>query len=101
MSETRARTLQVTEDSRPILRRHVKLRFDEARKLWVILAPERVLVPDEIAVEVLQMCDGTRSLSSIIDELAANYEATRDQIAADVLAMFQDLLDKGFLVDSP
>jgi pyrroloquinoline quinone biosynthesis protein D len=39
MTETRSRTLQVSEASRPVLPRHAKLRFDETRQLWVILAP--------------------------------------------------------------
>ncbi len=44
--------------SLPRLPRHVKLRFDKARERWVVLAPERVLMPDETALEVLQRCDG-------------------------------------------
>ena len=64
MSDTRLRTLRVSEECRPALPRHVKLRFDETRQIWVILAPERVLAPDEIAVEVLQLCDGARSVEN-------------------------------------
>lgn len=100
MSETRARTLRVSEQSRPTLPRHVKFRYDETRKVWVILAPERVLAPDEIAVEVLKLCDGIRSVSGMIDALVAKYNAPRDEIGADVIAMLQDLADKGFLVQS-
>ena len=58
-----SRNISVSETSRPKLPRHAKLKFDETRKVWVILAPERVLAPDEIAVEVLQLCDGERSVS--------------------------------------
>ena len=43
----------------------------------MILAPERVLAPDEIAVEVLQLCDGVRSVAEMIDQLAAKYAADR------------------------
>ena len=46
------RHISVSEASRPVLPRHAKLKYDETRKVWVILAPERVLAPDEIAVEV-------------------------------------------------
>jgi len=93
------RNIQVSEDSRPVLPRHTKLKYDDTRKVWVILAPERVLAPDEIAVEVLQLCDGVRSVAAIIDELAAKYAAPRDTIATDVVAMLQDLADKGFLTE--
>ena len=93
------RNIQVSEDSRPVLPRHTKLRYDETRQVWVILAPERVLAPDEIAVEVLKLCDGVRSVAVMIDELAAKYAAPRDTIATDVVAMLQDLADKGFLTE--
>jgi pyrroloquinoline quinone biosynthesis protein D len=73
----------------------VRFKFDEVRKSWVLLAPERLFQPDEQAVEVLKLIDGRRSLDTIIDELAARFEAPRDLIAADVRGMLQDLADKG------
>jgi len=93
------RNIQVTETSRVVLPRHARLKYDETRQVWVILAPERVLAPDEIAVEVLKLCDGERSTADIIDLLAAKYEAPREIIATDVVAMLQDLADKGFLTE--
>ncbi|MBB5049129.1 pyrroloquinoline quinone biosynthesis protein D [Rhodopseudomonas rhenobacensis] len=100
MTGSRSRNLTVEETSRPVLPRHAKLRFDATRQLWVILAPERVLAPDEIAVEILQLCDGVRSVGEIIDRLAAKYSAARELIGADVIAMLQDLADKGFLAEA-
>jgi len=96
----RSRNIRVSEASRPILPRHAKLKFDETRQVWVILAPERVLAPDEIAVEVLRMCDGVRSVAEMVDELAAKYTADRPDISTDVVAMLQDLADKGFLTEA-
>jgi pyrroloquinoline quinone biosynthesis protein D len=96
----RSRNISVSEASRPVLPRHARLRFDETRQRWVILAPERVLAPDEIAVEVLQLCDGVRSVEQMIDQLAAKYVAERDAIATDVIALLQDLADKGFLTEA-
>src|SRR3569833_373086 len=93
------RNIQVSEHSRPMLPRHTKLKYDETRQVWVILAPERVLAPDEISVEVLKLCDGVRSVAVIVDELAAKYAALRDTIATDGVAMLQDLADKGFLTE--
>ena len=100
MAAPRPRNISVTEASRPILPRHAKLRFDETRQRWVILAPERVLAPDDIAVEVLQLCDGARNVDAVVDLLAAKYAADRAAIATDVIAMLQDLADKGFLVEA-
>jgi pyrroloquinoline quinone biosynthesis protein D len=94
------RNISVSETSRPVLPRHVRLKFDETRQVWVILAPERVLAPDETAVEVLQLCDGVRDVEAMIDQLAAKYAAEREAIATDVIAMLQDLADKGFLTEA-
>src|SRR6202045_3827073 len=100
MAATRSRNITVSEAGGPILPRHAKLRFDETRQVWVILAPERVLAPDEIAVEVLQLCDGVRSVADMVDQLAIKYAAERGAIATDVIAMLQDLADKGFLTEA-
>src|SRR5215467_1080879 len=94
------RHMSVSEASRPVLPRHAKLKFDETRKVWVILAPERVLAPDEIAVEVLQMCDGVRNVGEMVDLLVKKYAAEREAILTDVIAMLQDLADKGFLTEA-
>jgi pyrroloquinoline quinone biosynthesis protein D len=100
MAAAQSRNITVSKTSRPRLPRHAKLKFDETRQRWVILAPERVLAPDEIAVEVLQLCDGVRSVDQMIDQLAEKYAADRDAIGTDVIAMLQDLADKGFLTEA-
>jgi len=99
MSQSR-RNISVSEASRPVLPRHAKLKFDTTRQRWVILAPERVLAPDDIAVEILQLCDGARDVAAIIDQLATKYTADRAVIGVDVVAMLQDLADKGFLTEA-
>jgi pyrroloquinoline quinone biosynthesis protein D len=100
MAALRSRNISVSETSRPILPRHAKLKFDETRQRWVILAPERVLAPDDIAVEVLQLCDGVRSVEQMIDQLTEKYTADRGAIGTDVITMLQDLADKGFLTEA-
>jgi pyrroloquinoline quinone biosynthesis protein D len=87
----------VTEDSVPRLPRHVKFRFDQARDAWVVLAPEKVFMPDEIAVEILKRCNGGTTLRDIIDDLAKTFEAERDVVATDVVTLLQDLADKGII----
>ena len=83
------------ETAVPALARGVKFRFDEVRQRWVLLAPERMFVPDEQAVEIIKLVDGSRSLGSIIDDLAARFNAPRELIAGDVAAMLADLSAKG------
>ena len=89
--------MTLSEASRPSLAPHVILKRDEARSRWVILAPERVLVPDDTAAEVVGMADGKASVGEIVDRLAEKYAAPRDEIAGDVIEMLQDLADQGYL----
>jgi pyrroloquinoline quinone biosynthesis protein D len=85
----------VTGATRPTMPAHIKLRHDAGRGRWLILAPERVFDPDDIAVEVLKLCDGERTVADIAGLLAKEYNAPIDEISADIIAMLQDLADKG------
>jgi pyrroloquinoline quinone biosynthesis protein D len=76
---------------------HARFRFDEVRQAWVLLAPERLLMPDEQAAEILRLIDGERTVDNIIAELVRRYEAPREIIAHDVVAMLQDLVGKKVL----
>ena len=75
----------------------VRLHHDKARDRWVVMAPERMFVPDETALEVLRLVDGARDIEAIVDALAAAFDAPRDEIAADVRAMVDDLVARGAL----
>jgi pyrroloquinoline quinone biosynthesis protein D len=99
MTAAGRRRFTVAPESRPALARHVQLRFDATRRRWVLLVPERVLAPDPVAVEILGLCDGARSVDDVVRTLAGKYDAPRARIEADVLALLQDLAGRGFLVD--
>jgi pyrroloquinoline quinone biosynthesis protein D len=91
----------LTAASRPRLARHARLRHDPVRERTLLLVPERVLVPDETALEVLGLADGARTIEEIVAVLAAKYAAPPELIQADVLTLLQDLADKGFVVEAP
>ena len=91
--------LNLKENDIPKLPRHAKLRFDEARKKWIINAPERVFELDEIAAEVMQLINGQCSIISIVDILVKKFDgADKDVVKKDVLSMLQPLAEKGFIV---
>ncbi|MCP5364706.1 MAG: pyrroloquinoline quinone biosynthesis peptide chaperone PqqD [Hyphomicrobiales bacterium] len=87
----------VGEKDVPRLAPHVRLNFDDRRQQWVVLAPERVIIPDEIAVEVLRHCTGAVSLGAVIDTLVGEYSAPREEIARDVIDLVEDLIVRGVL----
>ncbi|WP_231844449.1 MULTISPECIES: pyrroloquinoline quinone biosynthesis peptide chaperone PqqD [Acidiphilium] len=81
----------------PHLPRHVRFRFDAARNCHVLLAPEMVIMPDAIAVAILDAVDGIASVGAIADTLAARYEAPREAVLADCIEMLNDLARKGMI----
>jgi len=85
----------VSAASKAGLARGRRLYHDETRDRWVIQAPERVFSPDPIAVEVLKLCDGSRTVAEIAENLALRYDAPKERILQDVVSMLQDLADKG------
>ncbi|TCK31577.1 pyrroloquinoline quinone biosynthesis protein D [Ancylobacter aquaticus] len=90
-------TATLTATGVPKLARGVRLRHDEARGQWVLLAPERVLNPDPVAVEILKKVDGARSIDVIVDELAATFTVERATVATDVDAFLSGLAEKGLI----
>jgi pyrroloquinoline quinone biosynthesis protein D len=76
---------------------YLKLRHDAGRDRWILLAPERVLTPDQTAVAVLKLCDGDRTVDDIVTVLAEEYSASAEVICADVLDLLQGLADKGYI----
>ena len=89
----------VAETSIPAFPRGVALRQDLMRQRWVILAPERMLVLDAAALDILSLCDGQTSVAEIVELLMRKYAADRDVILGDVFATLQNLLDKKFVID--
>jgi pyrroloquinoline quinone biosynthesis protein D len=63
----------------------------------VLLAPERVLVLDEIARAVLAACDGARTVTEIAAALATTHDAPALEIARDVRALLTEFRVRGLL----
>jgi pyrroloquinoline quinone biosynthesis protein D len=98
MTETTSPSRLIIErETRPHLPAYLKLRHDAGRGRWILLAPERVLTPDDTAVAVLKLCDGERTVEEIVETLAKEYSASADVIRADVLDLLQGLADKGYI----
>jgi pyrroloquinoline quinone biosynthesis protein D len=89
--------LLIGEGSVPRFPRGVRLQYNAQRKQWMVQAPERVFVPDEIALAVLQRVDGQTSIASMVDTLARDYAAPREVIREDVLELLRDLAGKGVI----
>lgn len=89
--------ITISEESVPRLPPGVKLRFDRPRDQWMVQAPERIFVPDPIALEVIKRCDGKARVAEIVEDLAKTFDAPRDVVLRDVTEMLQDLADKAVM----
>ncbi|PNG25854.1 pyrroloquinoline quinone biosynthesis peptide chaperone PqqD [Methylocella silvestris] len=78
----------------PRLPRGVRLKFDETRGQWLLLAPERLVKVDDIAVAILKRCDGVATIEAIVEDLATAYAADRALIDADVRRLLNELAVK-------
>lgn len=83
----------VTAGSRPYFPKGVRMQYDAVRKRFAVLGPERVYWPDGVSADILQLCDGQRSIASIAGELAQSYAAPVETIQADVLEFIQSWTD--------
>ena len=84
----------IPDEARPRLPRGVRLREDRLRERWVLLAPERIVKLNPIAVEVLKLCDGARTLGEIVAGLAGRFNADPARVGTDVRALLASLQEK-------
>lgn len=92
-------TAAVAETDRVRFAPGVLLRHDRARDAWMLLGPERVLMLDEIALEVVRACVQAEVPVGIgIDTLASAFAAPRAEIARDVLDVLNTLRNRGFII---
>ena len=77
------RATTISDLARPSLAKGVRLQIDSTTGKNVLLYPEGIVELNETAHEILSRCDG-RTLGEIICELAEEYEADSNALAADV-----------------
>ena len=84
--------------TRPRLVTGARLRYDEVREEHMLLIPEGVVRLNPTAAEVLELCDGERSLDDIVGAVSARYEGA--DVRDDVLELVDAMAQKGLVVDA-
>ena len=84
--------------TRPRLVTGARLTYDEVREQHVLLIPEGVVRLNPTAAEVLELCDGERSLDDIVGTLSARYEGA--DLRADVHELVGAMAQRGLVVDA-
>ena len=71
-------------DARPRIGRNFRLQWEEVQKAWVLLYPEGMVKLNASAGEILNRCNGERTVEDIVAELEKVFETTglRDEVMA-------------------
>jgi len=83
---------------RPRLATGVRLHRDKVREQDVLLFPEGALVLNETALEVLELCDGERTLDDIAGVLSERYEGA--DVKDDVSELLDGIGARGLVVEA-
>ena len=84
--------------TRPRLVTGARLRYDDVREEHVLLIPEGVVRLNPTAAEVLELCDGERSLDDIVGTLSARYGGA--DVGGDVRELVDAMVQRGLVVDA-
>ena len=84
--------------TRPRLVTGARLRYDDVRDEHQLLIPEGVVRLNPTAAEVLELCDGERSLDDIVGALSARYDGA--DLRDDVLELVDAMAQRGLVVDA-
>jgi pyrroloquinoline quinone biosynthesis protein D len=94
-------SLTITRDTRPRLAAKARLRFDRKSTQYMLLYPERGLVLNATATEIVRLCTGEHTVDAIIETLAAKYPtAPREALEHEVLSFLAIMADRGLVSEA-
>lgn len=88
-------TEPVPVSEQPRLSRRMRLQYEEAQQRWVLLYPEGMVQLNPSAAEILQRCDGTRTVEAIVTELEAAFGV--QGIGGEVRALIEEGTRRGWI----
>ena len=84
--------------NRPRLVDGVRLQYDDVRDEHLLLVPEGAVRLNETAAQVLELCDGERSLEDIATALSQRYSGA--DVTDDVRELLGGMVAHGLVVDA-
>ncbi len=82
-------------EGKPKLLAKTRMRYDKVRQSHVLLLPERAVLLNSTAAEILELCDGTRTVPDVIGTLERKYPGA--ELRADVAELIRDAEKKGWI----
>jgi pyrroloquinoline quinone biosynthesis protein D len=83
-------TRLLTPDSVPKLWRMARLQFDAVRQRPVLLYPEGAVLLNDTGAAILELCDGSHTVSQIVKILSERYQADVTTDVAEYLTLMAE-----------
>jgi coenzyme PQQ biosynthesis protein PqqD len=84
--------------TRPRLAAKARLRWDRKDERFMLLYPERGLVLNPTAADVVRLCTGEVTVEAIVEQLAVKYAPQpREAVEREVLAFLTRMVERGLV----
>jgi pyrroloquinoline quinone biosynthesis protein D len=84
--------------NRPRLADGARLQYDDVREEHLLLVPEGAVRLNATAAQVLELCDGRRTLDDIASALSERYSGA--DVSDDVQELLGGMAERGLVVDA-
>ena len=84
-------------NNRPRLAKRARLQVDAVSGRPVLLHQEAVMVLNQTGYEILQLCDGTRNLRDILQNLENEYPGAKSILPREVLEYLEAVSQRGLI----
>ena len=86
----------ISDSAVPQITRGHRLQFEPAQDCHVLLYPEGMITLNDSAAEILQRCDGQRSVQAVCDDLSAAFDGA--DVTTDVHEFLALAASHGWIV---
>jgi len=90
--------MMLSPASRPKLASKARLRWDRRQGKYFLLYPERGLLLNPTAADIVQLCTGEHTVDGIVGQLMEKYPGkARGEIEREVMAFLAQIQSRGLL----
>lgn len=92
----------IATDARPRLAPKVRLRFDAKSDRFMLLYPERGMVLNPTAADIVQRCTGELTVTEIVAQLAEKYAPQpREAVEREVVQFLDAMVERALVRSEP
>lgn len=88
----------ISTETRPRLASKVRLRYDRKGERYMLLYPEKGLVLNPTAADIVRLCTGENTVTAIVGQLAGKYTTQpREALERQVMEFLLAMADRGLM----